>query len=114
MVHQGLNEGQQVGRVLDFIENNRAVQSGEKPPRILPCEVPLIEGLQREVAVRGKGGSHQGGLAGPPRAGEGDHRIVAGIAEQVVCEEPVFWGRAHISNLRLYRRLVNTACAPRI
>ncbi len=54
----------------------------------------MIEGLQREIAVRGKAGFYQGGLAGLLRAGEGDHRTAVGIAEQVACEKPVFWGRA--------------------
>lgn len=33
LAHQGLNEGRQVGHVLDFIENNRAVQWAKNPPR---------------------------------------------------------------------------------
>ncbi len=63
LVDRALNVGQQVWDMLNLVDDHRAVKLGQEPQRIFAGEPPLVDLLERNVAMGGKGCPGQGRLA---------------------------------------------------
>ncbi len=57
--------------MLDLVDDHRTVELGQEPAGIFPGEPPLVDRLQRDIAMGGKGRTCQGRLARLPWPGKG-------------------------------------------
>jgi len=74
-VHLLLEVGQQLGCVLDLVEDGSGIVLGEEATGISASVVSHVQGLEGDMGFVRKGHLTQGRLAGLTRARDRDHRI---------------------------------------
>ena len=82
VIDRNLDRGQDVRDPLDLVNDDRWTVAGQKAVGIVTGEPARLGVLQVDVIEVGKGRARQGRLPRLARAGQGDHRIVAGVAHQ--------------------------------
>ena len=97
LVHLGLQVGGKVRCPLYFVDHRAAPVLPEEPAGIFPGVCAQVKTLKRDVGPVRKHGATQGGLAGLPGAGEGDHRIVAQSLAQLHTEVAINDGHGRVS-----------------
>ena len=75
-VGQYLQVGQEFGDALNLIQDGAFTQTGKKAPWIGLGEFPLVGRFQIDVFEMREGRAAQRGLAGLPRPGHGDERVL--------------------------------------
>ena len=75
-VGQYLQVGQEFGDALDLVQDGAFAQTGKKAPWVGFGEFSLVGRFQIDVFEMREGGAAQGGLAGLPRPGHGDERVL--------------------------------------
>lgn len=76
VVDLGLEVGEQVGCVLDLVENGAVRVIGEETPRVRAGVGPIVDPLEVDVRLARKDVASEGGLAGLPGPGDGDDRVL--------------------------------------
>lgn len=71
-----LEVAEQIGRVLDFVDDRAGGMLCQEAARVGGGELALVERFERHVRLVREGRPAQRGLAGLARPGHGDHRIV--------------------------------------
>jgi hypothetical protein len=77
-VDDPLDVGEQVGHPLDLVQDHLAPKLIQESARVVHGERPRVGVFERRVAMAGKGGPHERGLAGLAWSRDGHNGIVPG------------------------------------
>ena len=100
-----LNRGEDLRDPLHLVDDGRCTVARQKAVWIISGEPARLGVLQIDVLEVGKDRARKGSLPGLARAGQGDYRIIPGIAHKQRTEGT----SPHVTNVRFNRRFV-TRC----
>ena len=115
LVEKALQIGEQIGRALDFVENDpvRALESAKETTRILGGFGPRLEVLQGDVPKAGERGASQGRLARLARPGQEDGRELRGQRHEAVDQRSANHLEFLASGSCLVKSKIETSICPR-
>ena len=94
-IHVGLKIGHQWRNALNLIDNNVLGISAEKPPRVVPGELPSVRGFEGHIVVSGKRLLREGRFARLPRTHDRqDGKLIPKVL-QFLFASAIDRGRSH-------------------
>jgi hypothetical protein len=83
---------EQLRGTLSLVQDDGAVELGQKPLRVVQREITLVRKLERDVPVTLERAANERCLARLPGPGDGHHRVASDGFAQSLCQGPRYHG----------------------